>query len=61
MTLTDCAHTATLSGKSADGRTAENFDLNGFVGRGYAAKVGVKVSINGQVYVHQGNGVYINE
>ena len=61
LTLTDCAHTATLSGKSADGRTAENFDLNGFVGRGYSAKVGVKVSINGQVYVHQGNGVYVVE
>ena len=47
-----------MSGKSVDGRTAAGFDCAGYVGRGYAATVGAKVSVNGDLYEYKGDGVY---
>ena len=58
LPLVNCSTTCVLTGKSADGRTATAFDCGGFVGRGYGAKVGAMVSVNGTVYEYAGEGVY---
>ena len=58
LTLTNCSNTAILHGQSADGKTATAFDCDGFVGRGYNAEVGAKVSVNGVIFEYKGNGVY---
>ncbi|MBR5003357.1 MAG: hypothetical protein IKY13_07615 [Bacteroidaceae bacterium] len=54
LTLKDCAYTGTLESNVIVG-----FDCAGFVGRGYSAVVGAKVSVNGTVYEYVGNGVYV--
>ncbi|MBO5732371.1 MAG: hypothetical protein J6R38_01960 [Alistipes sp.] len=58
LPLVNCSTTCVLAGASADGRTATAFDCDGFVGRGYGAKVGAQVSVNGTVYEYAGEGVY---
>ena len=58
LPLVNCSTTCVLVGKSADGRTATAFDCGGFVGRGYSALAGAKISVNGTVYEYAGNGVY---
>ena len=58
LTLTNCSNTAILHGQSADGKTATAFDCDGFVGRGYNAEVGAKVSVNGVIFEYKGDGVY---
>ena len=58
LPLVNCSTTCVLAGASADGRTATAFDCDGFVGRGYGAKVGAQVSVNGTVYEYVGEGVY---
>ena len=58
LVLEGCSTTCELFGASADGRTATAFDCAGYVGRGYSAVVGAKVSVNGTVYEYAGEGVY---
>ena len=58
LPLVNCSTTCVLVGKSADGRTATAFDCGGFVGRGYSALAGAKISVNGTVYEYAGEGVY---
>ena len=56
LTLTNCSYTGQISGKDANGTQATNFVCGGYVGRGYSAVVGAKVSVNGDVYEYQGDG-----
>ena len=58
LVLEGCSTTCELFGASVDGRTATAFDCAGYVGRGYSAVVGAKVSVNGTVYEYAGEGVY---
>ena len=58
LTVNKCSYTGTISGKDAEGTEAEAFDCFGYVGRGYGAKVGSTVVIDGNVFVYSGNGIY---
>ena len=58
LTVNKCSYTGTVSGKDAEGTEAEAFDCFGYVGRGYGAKVGSTVVIDGNVFVYSGNGIY---
>ena len=58
LVLTDCSYAGTISGQDAAGTAAQTLDCAGYVGRGYAATAGSKVSVNGVVYTYKGNGVY---
>ena len=58
LVLTGCSYTGVVAGQDAAGVVAETLDCAGFVGRGYAAAAGSKVSVNGVVYTYKGNGVY---
>lgn len=58
LVLTNCSYAGTISGQDAAGAVAETLDCAGYVGRGYAAAAGSKVSVNGIVYTYKGNGVY---
>ena len=58
LVLEGCSTTCELFGASADGRTATAFDCAGYVGRGYSAVAGAKVSVNGTVYEYLANGAY---
>ena len=58
LVLTNCSYSGAVSGQDANGTEAAVLDCEGYVGRGYAAAAGAKVSVNGVVYKYQGNGVY---
>ena len=58
LVVNNCSYTGTVSGKDANGRVAEGLDCEGFVGRGYSAKTGTTVIIDGDEYVYEGNGVF---
>ena len=58
LTVNKCSYTGTISGKDAEDAVAEAFDCFGYVGRGYGAKVGSTVVIDGNVFVYSGNGIY---
>ena len=58
LVLENCSYTGTISGKDADGNVANPLDCAGYVGRGYSAKTGTVVSVNGVSYKYAGNGVF---
>ena len=58
LVLENCSYTGTISGKDADGNVANPLDCAGYVGRGYSAKAGTVVEIDGVSYKYLGNGQF---
>ena len=58
LTINNCRYDGVVSGKDVDGNVANILDCAGYVGRGYATKVGSTVVVNGAKYVYQGDGNY---
>ena len=58
LVVNNCSYTGTISGQDANGKVAETLDCAGYVGRGYSAKVGPTVIIDGAQYIYAGNGVF---
>ena len=58
LTINNCRYDGVVSGKDVDGNVANILDCAGYVGRGYATKVGSTVIVNGAKYEYQGDGNY---